>query len=92
MIKSFKHKGLERFFYNDDTRGIQAIHKDKLQVLLTALDNAKIVKDMDMMGANLHRLKGKQSHLWSVKVNGNWRVTFEFFDGDAYIVDYQDYH
>lgn len=92
MIKSFKHKGLERFFESNDIRGIQAIHKDKLQVLLTALDTAKFVTDMDMMGANLHRLKGKQAHLWSVKVNGNWRVTFEFDDGDAYIVNYEDYH
>lgn len=92
MIKNFKHKGLANFFYKDSTKGIQTKHKDKLQVLLSALDSAKVVKDMDMPGANLHALKGNLSHLWSVKVNANWRITFEFIDGDAYIVNYEDYH
>jgi len=55
MIKSFAHRGLEKYFY-------------------------------------LHQLKGKLKELWSVKVSGNWRIIFKFINGNAYIVDYKDYH
>ncbi len=92
MIKSFNHKGLERFFYNDDARGIQAKHKNKLSALLYRLDSAEELQAMNFPSANLHELKGDKKGIWSVKVSGNWRMTFRFENGDAYIVDYQDYH
>ncbi len=92
MIVSFRHKGLERFFKTGDTRGIQAGHANKLALILSRLDDAKSVQDVDFYGANLHSLKGKLKGHWSVKVNGNWRVTFVFADGNAELVDYQDYH
>lgn len=59
---------------------------------LAALDTALEIGDMDIPGFRLHRLRGKDSSRWSIWVNGNWRVTFEFRDGDAYILDYEDYH
>ena len=40
----------------------------------------------------LHRLKDDKRNLWSVRVSANWRITFEFEDGDAYILDLEDYH
>lgn len=92
MIKSFAHKGLEDLFYKGSTKGIQTQHADKLRRLLDRLDAALVAQDMDYPGSGLHQLKGDLKHHWSVKVSGNWRVTFRFEDGDAYIVNYQDYH
>jgi len=92
VIKSFAHKGLEDLFYKGSTKGIQTQHADKLRRLLDRLDAASVVQDMDYPGSGLHQLKGDLKHHWSVKVSGNWRVTFRFEDGDAYIVNYQDYH
>lgn len=92
MIKSFKHKGLEAFFTTGSTKGIQAKHATKLNLILTILNTAREIDMMRFQGANLHQLKGSLTGHWSVKVSGNWRVTFTFDNGDAQIVDYQDYH
>ena len=59
---------------------------------LIALDTANSINDMDIPGFNLHPLKGSDKDRWSIWVNGNWRVTFEFHEGDAFILDYEDYH
>ena len=92
MIKSFKHKGLEKFFYSGSKKGIKADHATRLARLLDRLNAANEIKDMIYPGSNLHELKGDKAGLYSIKVSGNWRVFFEFVDGDAYIVDYDDYH
>ena len=92
MIKSFKHKGLERFFETGSTRGIQTKHSTKLRMQLSALDTAQAIEDVDVPGYRLHSLKGTRKGLWSITVNGNWRVTFEYSDGNVYIVNYEDYH
>ena len=92
MIKSFTHKGLEDFFYEGTTRGIQAKHAVRLRHILDLLDYAEVAEDMNFSGSRLNRLKGKSKGIWSVKVSGNWRLTFRFEDGNAYVVNYQDYH
>ncbi|CBY80352.1 Killer protein [Haemophilus influenzae biotype aegyptius] len=92
MILSFKHKGLELFFKTGSTSGIQTKHASKLNLLLTALDAAQTPLDMAVPSWNLHPLKGNLAEHWSVKVNGNWRLTFRFNEGNVEIVDYQDYH
>ena len=92
MIKSFKHKGLKNYFESGTTRGIQAAHVKKLRLQLAALDTATSIDDMDIPGYQLHTLKGNRKGLWSISVSGNWRVTFEFSDGNAFILDYEDYH
>jgi len=92
MIKSFKHKGLEKFYASGSTKGIQAKHSRKLRMQLAALDTAHSVEDLDIPGYRLHQLKGKLKGLWSITVNGNWRITFEYSDGNVYIVNYEDYH
>ncbi len=92
MIKSFKHKGLRKFFLTGNTAGIQSTHKFRLEERLQALDTAFNIDDMDIPGWRLHALKGIRNGLWSVKVSGNWRIVFEFVDGHAYVVNYEDYH
>ena len=92
MIKSFAHKGLEEFFLSGSTRGIQAKHAAKLELVLDLLNRAVVVQDMDFSGSGLHKLKGNLKAHWSVKISGNWRMTFRFEAGDAHAVDYQDYH
>jgi len=92
MIKSFKHKGLEKFYESGSTKGIQAKHAKKLRMQLAALDTAFRIEDLDIPGYRLHQLKGSLKGMWSVTVNANWRITFEFSDGNVYIVNYEDYH
>ena len=81
MIRSFRHSGLEKFFNTGSKAGIQPAH----------LNIAKRPNDMAQAGWGLHPLQGKDGR-WSVWVNGNWRLTFQFVDTDVEIVDYEDYH
>lgn len=92
MIKSFRHRGIERFFKKGTKAGIQAKHAEKLRVQLFALDNAMRPQDMNAPGWRLHPLKGDLAGYWSVDVSGNWRLTFAFEGEDAILVDYLDYH
>jgi proteic killer suppression protein len=92
VIQSFRHKGLKKFFESGITKGIQPPHAKRLRMLLAALDTAQSIKDMNVPGFRLHLLKGQKSNLWSIWVNANWRLTFEFEDGQARVLDYEDYH
>ena len=92
MIKSFKHKGIEKFFETGSTADVQPAHKQKLRMRLTALDTAIVIQDIDLPGFRLHQLKGKKQGLWAIDVSKNWRITFEFQNGDVFIVNYEDYH
>ena len=92
MIKSFSHKGLRRFFESGDLRGIQSDHAAKLRRILSVLDNATKLRDMNLPSYRLHKLSGQKEDVWSVWVNGNWLITFRFENGDAEIVNYEDYH
>ncbi len=92
MIKFFKHKGLEIFYTTGSTKGIQAMHKKRLSFILNYLDEAESIDNMNLTIFKLHKLKGAMQDLWSVTVQANWRITFKFINGNAYIVDYQDYH
>ncbi len=92
MIQSFKHKGLERFFKTGRKSGIQAKHAKRLQLILGRLNASTSPEDMNLPGLYLHQLSGNRSKYWSVRVSGNWRVTFRFNGVDAEVVDYEDYH
>jgi toxin HigB-1 len=92
MIVSFQNKALRRLWENNDERGINAQHLAKIGRILTALDDARRPEDMNLPGYKLHKLLGDLPPRWSVWVNGNWRITFAFVDGDAIDVDYEDYH
>ncbi len=92
MIKSFKHKGIEAFFYTGSKKGIIPEHSGRLEIILDRLNAANEVKDMNYPGSNLHKLTGDKKGQYAVKISGNWRIFFEFLNGDAYVVDYNDYH
>ena len=92
MIKSFRHKGLCKFYETGSTAGVQAKHAKRLRLQLAALDSAILIEDMNISGFGLHPLKGDMKGRWSITVNGNWRLTFEFEASNVYILDYEDYH
>ena len=92
MIKSFKHKGLESLFKTGSIKGIQAIHQYKIREILSTLNKMKDLTPLALPSYRLHQLKGDIKGLWSVTVQANWRITFDFKDEDVYIVDYKDYH
>ena len=92
MITSFRHKGLRKYFESGSLAGIQPAHANRLKMQLAALDTAQAIEDMDVPGFRLHSLKGGERGRWAIWVNGNWRVTFKFENGNAFILDYEDYH
>jgi len=92
MIRSFRHKGLRDLFEKGERRKLKQDHVAKIERVLARLDEVVDVEDMDLPGFRLHQLKGDLRDSWAVSISGNWRVTFRFEDGDAYDVDYLDYH
>ena len=92
MIQSIRHKGLRRFHKTGNLGGIQPKHAKRLRMMLIALETAQVIGDMDIAGFKLHALKGADRGRWSIWVSGNWRLTFEFRDGQAFLLNYEDYH
>ncbi|MGC2250626.1 MAG: type II toxin-antitoxin system RelE/ParE family toxin [Acidobacteriaceae bacterium] len=92
MIQSIRHKGLNRLYQSDDSRGVIQEHREKLRDILARLDVAGTIDDMRIPGFRLHPLRGEFEGFWAVIVRANWRVIFRFTDGDAWDVDYLDYH
>ena len=92
MIKSFRHKGLQRFLETGNKSGIQATHAAKLRLLMAALAQAIKPEDLSAPAWALQPLKGDLKGHWALTVNGNWRVVFAFEGADAVLVDYRDYH
>jgi proteic killer suppression protein len=92
-IVGFRHKGLERLFVKEDTRGVPAALAPKIRRMLFALDNAAEAAEMALYpGWRLHALKGDLSGFWSVTVTGNLRIVFRLEQGEARDVDLVDYH
>ena len=92
MIKSFKHKGLKKFYYDGDRKGVNVKHAQRLGRILDRMDASMEPQDMNLPSFQLHELQGKEKGTWAVSVSGNWRVTFKFEGDDAVFVDYRDYH
>jgi proteic killer suppression protein len=92
MILSFKHKGLERYFKTGKTSGVQVRHSKRLELILGRLNASTSANDMNLPGLFLHSLTSNRSDIWSVRVSGNWIVTFRFNGEHAEIVNYEDYH
>ena len=92
MIEKFRHKGLELFFTTGNTSGIQPAQAKRLRLILTALNRALMVRDMNLPGLRLHPLRGPRKGFWAVSVSGNWRVVFRIEDGIVFDVDLVDYH
>ena len=91
MIKSFQHKGLQRFFETGSKAGIQVAHAAKLSLQLAALEQAVRAEELSAPSWQLHPLKGELKGHWALTVNGNWRLVFAFDGQDAVLVNYQDY-
>jgi proteic killer suppression protein len=92
VIRSFAHKGLKRLYEADDRSKLPADLVDRIATILAALDEAVVLEDLDRPSFHLHPLKGNLKGRWSITVRANWRVVFRFDGGDAYEVDYLDYH
>ena len=92
MIKTFRHKGLERFFRGGSKAGIQPKHAKRLRLQLAVLDSATSAADMNLPGWRWHVLTAELQGHWAVWVDENWRLIFTFDGTDAVLVDYRDYH
>ena len=92
MIRSFRHRGLERFFAHGDQRSVPSDFVSRLERILDRLDGATKPEDMNLPGYRFHRLKGQRSGTYAVSVSGNWRLTFTFDGENAIQVDLEDYH
>jgi proteic killer suppression protein len=92
VIKTFKHKGLKKFFDSGSKAGIQAAHAKRIELILDRLDAAVEAKDMNFPGSDFHPLKGGLKGFFSIHVNGNWTIIFRFANGEASDVDLIDYH
>lgn len=92
MIRTFRHKGLARFFTKSERRGIDAKQAPRIRRILDRLDAAARPEDMSLPGFKFHGLTGARKGTYSVWVSGNWRITFGFEDGDAVDVNLEDYH
>jgi proteic killer suppression protein len=92
LIRSFKHKGLRSLFEEDNDRKVRADQADRLRLILSALDQAGEVQDMNQPTFRLHPLKGHRKGEWAVTVRANWRLTFRFDGADACDLDLEDYH
>ena len=91
-IKTFRHKGLERFFTTGSKAGIQAKHADRLRLILGRLNAVTSAGDMRLPGLDLHELQGRRRGPWAVTVSGNWRIAFSMEGRDIERVDNEDYH
>jgi len=92
MIRRIRHRGLRRLYEDDDRRGLNAQHVERLRRVLAYLDRAREPREVDLPGWRLHQLRGDLAGYWSVTVTANWRIIFRFEDGDVTDVDYVDYH
>lgn len=92
MIVSFRHKGLQTLYEKGSRRGIHPEHAAKLIRMLSLLDVASAPDDLALPGYRLHILTGALEDHWSLRVTGNWRVTFRFVGTNVELVDYRDYH
>ncbi len=92
MIKTFAHKGLENFFSRALKKGINPQQADRILRILDRLEGVVTAADMNLPGYGFHKLTGDRKGTYSVKVSGNWRITFRFEGGNAFDVNLEDYH
>lgn len=92
MIRSFAHKGLKRLYEESDRRKLPADMVERIEVIPAALDAAPTFEALDRPSFRLHPLKGELKGFWAVTVRANWRIIFRYDAGDAFDVDFLDYH
>ncbi len=92
MITSIKHRGLRLLYERGDRSGVGANLRDRVERILLVLDQAETLEEMNIPGFRLHPLTGNRQDVWSIRVTGNWRITFSFAAGNVFDVDLEDYH
>ena len=92
MIRSFRSRGLKKFFEEDDPRRLPYDMLGRIRLILARLHTAGNLETMNVHSYHLHVLKGSRKGTWSVTVRANWRITFRFEGEDAYDVNFEDYH
>lgn len=92
MIKTFRHAGLKRLFERGDASRIRPDLVEKVENVLSVLDAASRLQELDIPGYRLHPLKGDLKGYWAITVRANWRIIFRFESGNAFDVDFLDYH
>lgn len=92
MLASIRHKGLKLLWTRNDASKLPAEQVKRIKNILTMLHGAENVEDLNYPGARLHSLKGDLQSFWSITVTGNFRIIFQFENGNAHLVDYLDYH
>jgi toxin HigB-1 len=92
MIRSFRHKGLKRFFDDDDRSKLRQDLITRIAEILAVIDATETVEQIGRPSFRLHALKGDLKGFWAVTVRANWRIVFRFANGDAFDVDLTDYH
>ena len=91
MIKSFRHKGLAELFEPGRSRKMRQDLESRALRRLDALDQAESLTELNLPGFNFHGLHAKLKR-FSIHVNGPWCITFEWDNGDALKVDFEQYH
>jgi proteic killer suppression protein len=92
MIRTFRHKAIAELFAKGRSSKIDAKLQKRILLRLDRLDVAERPEDMNLPGFNFHALTGFTPTRYTVHVNGPWCITFEFENGDATRVDFEQYH
>lgn len=92
MIKSWKHKGLRELFLKGSKKGVRPDVADRLRRRLDVLDAANSLEALGLPGFRPHPLSEDMRGRYSIRVTGNWRITFRFENGDIFDVNLEDYH
>jgi proteic killer suppression protein len=92
MVRNFRHKGLQRLFQHDDGSKLPPDMVARIRLILSALHASQDIEAMDIPTFRLHPLKGKLHGFFAVTVRANWRIIFRFEGGEAFDLDFVDYH
>lgn len=92
MIKSYRHKGLRLFFEKEDGSKLPPDMLQRIDLILSTLDAAEEIEGVDVPTFRLHQLKGDLKGVYAVTIRANWRIVFRFNEGNAFDVDFVDYH
>lgn len=92
MIESFRNKRLKLFYEKGISSGLNQSHISRIRRILTQLDAAAGILDLEEPSFGLHALHGDLKGFWAKEVNGNWRIIFRIENGRVHDVDYLDYH
>lgn len=92
MIKTFKNKALKDCYNKGDVSKLPPAFKEKIIDLMFLLQTAPSLNDLKKSDGSLHELKGNRKNEWSLNVSANFRLTFQWKDGDVFDLDLEDYH